>query len=217
MAANPSAKILFLCSPNNPDGGLINDDQLRRLLKLPLIVVLDEAYVDFAGPSRLSWALEHDNLVVIRTFSKLAGLAGLRLGYGILPQWLLPHILKIKQPYNVNAAAALAGVAALNDPEWLREVKWKIVAEREKLYAALQTIDYLRPFPSEANFILCRLLQGDAGQLKNDLARQGILVRHFRKPGLKNCIRISIGLPEQHQLLLAALKQWLPAGPGASP
>ena len=103
VAAAPRAKVLFVCSPNNPDGGVVDDATLRRLLALPLLVVLDEAYVDFAGlPSRMEWVAAHDNLAVLRTFSKLAGLAGLRVGYGAFPDWLLPHLWKIKQPYNLS-------------------------------------------------------------------------------------------------------------------
>jgi histidinol-phosphate aminotransferase len=211
VAAEPDAKILFLCSPNNPDGSLIDDETLARLLRLPLLVVLDEAYIDFAGqPSRMDWALRHENLAVIRTFSKQAGLAGLRLGYGIFPAWLLPQLWKIKQPYNVNVAAGLAGLAALEDQAWLAEVTEKLVSERERLLAALGTIPYLEPYPSQANFILCRLRQGDAAQLKTDLAQQGILVRYFNKPGLSNCIRISVGRPDQTERLLTALRGWQP-------
>ena len=210
VAENPRAKVLFVCSPNNPDGSLVSDTILRQLLELPLLVVLDEAYIDFAGESHLDWALSYDNLAIIRTFSKLAGLAGLRLGYGIFPEWLLPYMWKIKQPYNVNVAASLAGATALSEAKWLRDVTAKIVAERERLFQALQQISYLLPYRSHANFILCRLTRGDAGQLKEDLANQGILVRYFQKPGLDNCIRISVGRPEQSEKLCTALATWQP-------
>ena len=91
-------KIIFITSPNNPDGGTLDEASLRQLLQLPLIVVLDEAYIEFAGGSRADWVLAHENLIVLRTFSKWAGLAGLRVGYGIFPDWILSHLLKIKQP-----------------------------------------------------------------------------------------------------------------------
>ena len=103
-------KILFITSPNNPDGSVLSDACLQELLQLPLIVVLDEAYIEFAGGgSRVDWVLEYENLVVLRTFSKWAGLAGLRVGYGVFPEWIISHLLKIKQPYNVNVAGAAAG------------------------------------------------------------------------------------------------------------
>ncbi|MEZ4513393.1 MAG: histidinol-phosphate transaminase [Chloroflexota bacterium] len=209
VSAHPHAKILFLCSPNNPDGSVIAEADLRRLLALPLLVVLDEAYVDFAEQdgvsSRMNWVQEYDNLVVLRTFSKLAGLAGLRVGYGAFPRWLLPHLWKIKQPYNINVAAELAAVAALQDKEWLREKVGLLVAERERMIAALGNVSYLQPYPSHSNFVLCRVVDRSAQQLKRNLEQAGILVRYFNKPGLDNCIRISAGTPEQTDKLMKQL------------
>ncbi len=203
------AKVLILCSPNNPDGSTIDDDTLRRLLALPVLVLLDEAYVDFVGEvhSRLSWVMEYENLAVLRTFSKLAGLAGLRVGYGAFPEWLLPHMWKIKQPYNVNVAASLAALASLQDRDWLREKVALIVQERERMVAELAQFDWLRPFPSQSNFVLFRVLGRDARQLKLDLEQQGVLVRYFHKPGLDNCIRISAGRPSDTDRLVAALQE----------
>lgn len=120
VAAEPpgTVKLLFLTSPNNPTGNWLSDADLERLLALPLLVVLDEAYVEFADqPSRAAWVLQHENLVVLRTFSKAAGIAGLRLGYGICPEWLMATLWKFKQPYNVNVAAAVAGLASLRHIE----------------------------------------------------------------------------------------------------
>lgn len=232
VAQNPNAKVLFLCSPNNPDGSTISDADLRRLLKLPVLVVLDEAYVDFdlnhkereerknkknnfatsapsavENSSRIHWTLEYDNLAVLRTFSKLAGLAGLRVGYGAFPEWLLPHMWKIKQPYNINVAASLAALASLEDQQWLFEKVQLLISERERLFTELGTIGYLNPFPSRSNFILCRVVGRDAYQLKLDLELAGILVRYFKKPGLDNCIRVSAGRPEETDKLLATLQK----------
>lgn len=210
VAAEPRAKVLFVCSPNNPDGGLVDDDTLRRLLALPLIVVLDEAYIDFAEldgqKSRHEWVKRHDNLVVLRTFSKLAGLAGLRVGYGMFPDWLLPHLWKIKQPYNVNVAASLAAVAALEDVGWLREKVRLLVAERERIASELAAFGFLEPYPSWSNFVLFRVLGRSAKQLKLALESQGVFVRHFDKPGVANCIRVSAGRPSDTERLVAALR-----------
>jgi histidinol-phosphate aminotransferase len=201
-------KLLFLTSPNNPSGNWLPDADLRRLLQLPTMVILDEAYVEFADqPSRSSWVLEHDNLVILRTFSKAAGIAGLRLGYGILPDWLLPHLWKYKQPYNVNVAATVAGLASLRHVDEMTVVVDKLKAERRRLYEKLAAIPYLRPYPSHANFILCRVEGRDALRLKQDLERRGILVRHYRTRGLENCIRISVGRPDQTERLIAALAE----------
>ena len=237
-------KLLFLTSPNNPDGGLLGDDELRELLGLPLIVVLDEAYIEFASPatsiskkmsmqqrrmrvtqrdviaptnpserhannkkSRAQWVLEHENLIVLRTFSKWAGLAGLRVGYGIFPLWLVSELLKIKQPYNVNVAGAAAAIASLQDVAYLMENVGKIVEERERLFAALEEVDFLEPVPSHANFLLCRVLGRPAAELHELLARQGILVRYFETPRLREYVRISVGKPEETAALLFVLAQ----------
>ena len=213
QGASPTApKMLFLTSPHNPAGSLLPDADLLRLLELPLLVVLDEAYIEFAVvKSRAPWVLEHDNLVILRTFSKSAGIAGLRLGYGIFPAWLMPELWKFKQPYNLNVAATVAGLASLHNADAMHEVIEKIRAERDRLYNGLQAVPYLSPYPSNANFVLCRVEgfngagNGDAAALKQALEQRGILVRYYQKPGLENCIRISVGRPEQTDRLLAEL------------
>jgi histidinol-phosphate aminotransferase len=201
------AKLLFLASPNNPDGSILPDDDLRRLLALPLIVVLDEAYVEFHGVSRISWVLEHENLIVLRTFSKRAGLAGMRVGYGAFPLWLMPHLWKFKQPYNVTVASSVAAIAALEDGAYLKRVVQWLTDERERLFAALQQISFLKPYPSRSNFILCRVVGRDARELKLALEREGILVRHYTSSGLRDCIRISVGKPEQTDRVVEALRK----------
>ena len=202
-----AAKLLFLTSPNNPTGNWLSDDDLARLIDLPVMVVLDEAYVEFADhDSRAPWVLRHDNLVVLRTFSKAAGIAGLRLGYGICPTWLVALLWKFKQPYNVNVAAAVAGLASLRHREQITDVVVKLRRERERLLAELRTIPYLRPYPSQANFVLCDVVGREAKPLKITLEQRGILVRHNRKARLENCIRISVGRPEQTDRLLAELR-----------
>ncbi|MEI7845121.1 MAG: histidinol-phosphate transaminase [Chloroflexota bacterium] len=206
-------RLIFLTSPNNPDGSLIPPETLERLLALPVMLVLDEAYIEFAQPgslgkniSRICDVAQRDNLIVLRTFSKLAGLAGLRVGYGAFPSWLMPTLWKAKQPYNVNVAGSIAAIASLADSAYLTETVSTLVAERERLMQGLQSIAYLRPYPSSSNFILCQVIGRDAAQLKASLAEQhGIFIRYFNKPGLKDCIRISIGKPEQMDALLAAL------------
>ena len=201
-------KLIFLTSPNNPTGNLLSDEELQRILALPTMIVLDEAYVEFADvPSRAAWVLEHDNLVVLRTFSKAAGIAGLRLGYGICPTWLINELWKFKQPYNVNVAASVAGLASLRHVEQIYAVVEKLRAERDRLYAALQEIPFLHPYPSHSNFILCDVIGRDGKSVKVALERKGILVRHYKKARLENCIRISVGRPEQTDRLLVALKE----------
>jgi histidinol-phosphate aminotransferase len=204
-------KLLFVTSPNNPDGGWVTDADLERLLALPIVVVLDEAYVEFAGMvrSRIHWVPQRDNLIVLRTFSKLAGLAGLRVGYGAFPVALMPHLWKIKQPYNVSVAASTAAIAALGDLDWLLDKVARIVQERERFAAQLEEISYLDPYPSESNFILCRVLGREAEALKLALEQEGILIRHYRAPRLHDHVRFSVGTPEQMDTVVAALRQWM--------
>ncbi|MCG2787390.1 MAG: histidinol-phosphate transaminase [Anaerolineae bacterium] len=206
-----SPKLIFLTSPNNPDGSLIPQPVLQKLLALPALIVLDEAYIEFSGvTSQITNVPSTNNLIVLRTFSKLAGLAGLRVGYGAFPTWLMPTLWKAKQPYNVNVAASVAAVAALNDPDYLAWTVKTLVAERNRLAEALSTFDFLAVYPSHANFLLCRVAPKiDAAQIKADLAQKhGIFIRYFNKPGLTDCIRISVGKPEQTDALLRALGNW---------
>ncbi|HKZ71014.1 MAG TPA: aminotransferase class I/II-fold pyridoxal phosphate-dependent enzyme [Anaerolineales bacterium] len=205
---SPPPKILFIASPNNPDGSLISDADLRRLLALPLVIVLDEAYIEFSGTlGHARWVLEHDNLIVLRTFSKRGGLAGLRVGYGIFPSALMPHLWKIKQPYNVSVAASAAAIASLEDADYMADVVKKLVAERNRMAEALSELPFIKVYPSHSNFVLCRVIGRDAKELKLKLEQQGILVRYFNKPGLADCIRISAGKPEQTDALLSALRR----------
>lgn len=207
MLNRAQPKILFLTSPNNPSGNWLPDEELEELLKLPLLVVLDEAYVEFADHAgRADWVLTHENLVVLRTFSKAAGIAGLRLGYAICPQWLMAALWKFKQPYNVNVAAAVAGIASLRHVDEIMAVVDKIKAERTRLFGALREVPYLEPFPSQSNFILCNVVDRTAVALKQALEQQGILVRYYNKAGLDNCIRISVGRPAQTDRLLSVLR-----------
>jgi len=205
--------LLFVTSPNNPDGSLVPRAVMDELLSLPTLVVLDEAYIEFAGKnlganlSRIRDVPERENLVVLRTFSKWAGLAGLRIGYGAFPKWLMPTLWKSKQPYNVNVAASVAAQVSLKHVDELEKILGLLKTERERLYEELRDIPYLRPHPTRSNFILCQVIDKDASQLKKDLAEKfGIFIRYFNKPGLKDCIRISVGRPQDTDVLINALR-----------
>ncbi len=205
-----SPKLIFLASPNNPDGSLLPPPVLQKLLALPALIVLDEAYIEFSGADSMCTCVpDYDNLITLRTFSKLAGLAGLRVGYGAFPSWLMPTLWKAKQPYNVNVAASTAAIASLEDPDYLAWTVKTLIAERERLFEGLSRLPWLSPYPSAANFILCRVSpEVNAAQLKADLAQKhGIFIRYFNKPGLTDCIRISVGKPEQTDKLLGALRE----------
>ena len=179
------AKIVFLPSPNNPTGNALSRAAVERLLELPVLLVVDEAYAEFAGDSVADLVGQYPNLVVLRTFSKWAGLAGLRVGYGLLDEGLAEQLWKIKPPYNVNVAASVAAIASLEDVAYLMENVQRIVAERERVFAALREMPGLFPYPSRANFILMRVSGVDAAGLKRELERQGILLRHYSTPELR--------------------------------
>jgi histidinol-phosphate aminotransferase len=207
-------KVLFITTPNNPDGSLPNPAELEALLALPVLVVIDEAYIEFASQggrlgerlSRIRQVAERENLVVLRTFSKWAGLAGLRVGYGAFPKWLVPVLWSAKQPYNVNVAASQAAIASIDDLDILAENVQRLLQERQRLFAGLQSIPFLQPFPSQANFILCKVAGRPALELKQGLMKQGVLVRYYNTPLLSDFIRISVGRPYETDAVLAALR-----------
>ncbi|KAG1657485.1 hypothetical protein FOA52_001400 [Chlamydomonas sp. UWO 241] len=205
--AEHKPKMIFLTSPNNPDGSMMPDEEILELLNLPVLVVLDEAYIEFSSvPSKLKWVDTYPNLVVLRTFSKSAALAGLRVGYGSFPLDMIEFLWRAKQPYNVSAASEIAACAALTNPVYLQTVRDALVSERDRLFSLLQAVPYLEPFPSHANFVLCQVSgDRDAKALKDALANAGIMVRHYAKKGLSNYIRISVGKPEHTDALMKML------------
>jgi histidinol-phosphate aminotransferase len=206
-------KLFFITSPNNPDGSVLEQAIIDELLELPSLIVLDEAYIEFAGEnlgatiSRIREVSKRENLVVLRTFSKWAGLAGLRVGYGAFPKWLMPTLWKSKQPYNVNVAASVAAQVSLEYCDDLKHVVETLKKERSRLFATLQQVPYLKPYPTQSNFILCQVIGRDAAELKTKLAQEsGVFIRYFNKPGLRDHIRISVGRPKDTDVLLKALR-----------
>jgi histidinol-phosphate aminotransferase len=203
------AKAMFLASPNNPTGNSLSHAEVEAVLALPLLVVVDEAYIEFAGTehSLSEQVARRENLVVLRTFSKWAGLAGLRAGYGIMPPLLASVLMTIKQPYNLNVAAGVAMRAALEERAVLMQRVCAITETCGRLARELAGISWLEPYPSDANFVLCRLDGVDAREVKERLAARGIFVRHFDTPLLRNHLRISAGLEEHVAPLVAALRE----------
>jgi histidinol-phosphate aminotransferase len=208
-AAARDAKLIFLASPNNPTGNRMSEDELLRILATGVLTVIDEAYIEFAGNERSFVRLvhAHENLVVLRTFSKWAGLAGLRAGYGVMAPELASVLMTIKQPYNLNVAAGVAMVASLEDRALLLERCSCITKTRERMSAALAEIEWITTYPSDANFILCRLDGVDAMEVKDRLANRGIFVRYFDTPMLRNHLRVSVGLDEHVDVLVDALRE----------
>jgi histidinol-phosphate aminotransferase len=209
IVATHRPKMLFLANPNNPDGGMISEEDFSRLIKLPLLLVLDEAYINFGGESRskIAAVLQYRNLIVLRSFSKWAGLAGMRIGYGVFPADLVPVLMKAKQPYNVSVAAEQAAVTTMKNLDRLKENRERIMEARQHLMDELRMIPWLEPYPSEANFILCRVKEVPAAEVKMLLRSEGILIRYFEKPGLSDHIRISVGRIDQIDSVISALKE----------
>jgi histidinol-phosphate aminotransferase len=205
-------RLLFLTNPNNPDGSMISRSDLETILNMPVLVILDEAYIEFADgttlgreKSLISQVPHRENLIVLRTFSKWAGLAGLRVGYGAFPAWMMSALWKAKQPYNVNVAANAAALASLEDLPHLTRVVAQLRGERVRLQRELAAVPYLQPYPSQSNFVLSRVSGRSAAQVKADLAAQGVFIRYFAKPGLEDHIRVSAGRPEDTTAVLHAL------------
>src|SRR5574341_2257079 len=201
------AKLAFVASPNNPTGNSLSRSELERLLAPGAVIAVDEAYSEFAGESFADMVAGHDNLIVLRTFSKWAGLAGMRAGYAIVPEALAELIWRVKIPYNLTVAAEQAILASLADVTLLMRNVDLIKAERQRLHDKLAAQRWLRPFPSSANFILCEVKGIAAKDVRSQLRQRGILVRYFDTPGLMNCIRISVGRPQDTYRLIEALNE----------
>ena len=197
-------KAVLLCSPNNPPGNMLEREVLDYFLAQDLLVVVDEAYYEFAGTTYADLIDNHDNLIVLRTFSKCFGLAGMRVGYGIMGPVLQEAIMRIKPPYSVNMAAEVALRVCVGKKELFAAQVRKMIATRDKTYASLAARSDLEVYPSNSNFILFRLKTGDAKSIRDALERQGILVRYFNTPLLSNHLRVSVGTEPQMERFLTA-------------
>ncbi len=185
---------------------------IEALLETGRIVVVDEAYIEFAGDealaeSPITLVPERENLVVLRTFSKWAGLAGMRLGYGAFPLWLVPHVRKLQLPFEVNLAAHIAAHETLADLPFLKERIRQIVAERERLTRTLSSFGFLRAYPSRGNFVLLELTDPRLSlpEFRARMEAAGIIIRYFRTPDLARHARITVGTPEHTDAIAAVL------------
>ena len=206
LLAAQNAKLIVLASPNNPSGNGTPLADIERLLDADCLVVVDEAYAEFAGRSTLPLVDQHPNLVVLRTMSKWAGLAGLRAGYGVMNAELADVLMRGKPPYNVSQAAEAALLASLEDAALLDERAQLIVQERELMAGLLAETQGVDLLPSEANFILCRLPEGRGKAVYNALADRGVSVRYYARGKLADYLRVSVGTPEQTGRFIEALR-----------
>lgn len=206
-AITGKTKLIFLANPNNPTGTPTPREDILELLDTGVPLLADEAYVEFSGDTVTRLVPEYDNLIVLRTFSKWAGLASFRIGYGLFPPPIADYILNIKMPYNVSAASQIAVRESLNDRDFLMERVKKIIAEKERLFEELKKIEWLKPFPSAANFIFCRVLNGTAKRIYEGLMDRSIIIRYAENHLLKDCVRISAGKPEHTDILIKAIRE----------
>jgi histidinol-phosphate aminotransferase len=198
--------LVFIAYPNNPTGVLYPEQQIVEVIRAcPGLVVVDEAYHVFAGRTFMQRLPEFPNLLVLRTVSKL-GLAGIRLGYlAGRPEWIA-ELNKVRQVYNVNVLTHAAALFVLERLEVLEEQAARIRKDRDELKKELMKLSGIEVFPSAANFFLVRV--PDAARTYEALRRQGVLVRNLH-PGLKNCLRITVGTPDENRILLTALREAL--------
>ena len=207
-AADERTKLLFLCSPNNPSGNAFEADQLLDLIqRFPGIVVLDEAYADFSTKGSLRAAvLEYPNLVVLQTFSKAYGMAGLRLGMAFADAYVIDLMNRVKYPYNISQATQELAFKALESSR--DEEVAEIIAQRERLTSALPSFPFVKKvWPSDANFILVQT--DDADALYAHLLKDGVIVRNrSRVPLCSGCLRITVGTPAENDRLLKSLQSY---------
>jgi histidinol-phosphate aminotransferase len=207
---NSNTKMIFLCSPNNPSGNLIREEEVRMILdRTDAIVFIDEAYVDFAEAVLSDLVKEHENLIVGRTFSKAFGLAGMRLGYAIVPDWLSREYMKVMTPFSVDVLSIAGGIAALGDAKYIRKSIETVKNGRAQLTKGLEFL--CKVYPSEANFILIDVAPRAAADVCEKLQRMGIIVRDctsFRGAG-ESHIRISVGTQEQNHKVIEAMEMIL--------
>jgi histidinol-phosphate aminotransferase len=204
-------KVSIICTPNNPTGNSLDPITIERIVaNAPCIVAIDEAYAEFAGTSYIPFLDRYPNVVVFRTMSKFAGLAGMRVGYGMFTPDFMPYVKQVAPPFhNIAVASATAAIAALDDLEYLRGMVNRIVADREALFANLREIPGVQPIPSATNFLLIRLAVEDATPVVAGLAQRGILVRNFANPalGIQDCLRVTIGTQEENEIFLDNLEE----------
>ncbi len=204
-----NTKIIFLCSPNNPTGNLLSKNDIIRLAEeYNSIIAVDEAYIDFAEEgSVVNEIKNYNNIVVLRTFSKAWGLAGIRLGYCAASPQIIHHLFKVKAPYNINSLTRFALESAVKNIHLKKEYIAGILYERERIKNQLESLmGIIKVYPSEANFLLFKCLR--AKDVQKKLASEGIIIRdRSSQPKLEDCLRLSIGSEEENDIFWDAIRK----------
>ena len=203
------AKLVFIVNPNAPTGVLHPAGALRDFLaRSNSMVVLDEAYADFAGESAIDLLPEFPNLIVVRTFSKSYALAGMRLGLGFARREIIAQMMKVKDSYNLDRLAIAAGCAALQDQAWLHETTARIIRTRSDVLEALTAMGLHVP-PSRSNFVFPRIPDGRAAEIHQALEARHILVRYFTAPLVADSLRVTVGTDDDMAIFVEALSALL--------
>lgn len=208
-AKEAKAKTIFLACPNNPTGNRFSDASVRKILdKATAAVVIDEAYFDFSRKTYLPELKKFPNMIILRTLSKI-GFAGLRVGVLAASPMVIEELNKIRLPYNINTLSQAAAVAALKHKNIIERQISLLISERENLYNVLSQMKGITAYPSETNFILFKT-STDATRIYTKLKQAGILIKNLNRPGpLKNCLRVTVGKPEENSEFIAGLSKVL--------
>jgi histidinol-phosphate aminotransferase len=202
---NDEPQLMFLCYPNNPTGNYFDEEKVLDLINnFNGIVAVDEAYFEFGGKTFSDRLSKYPHVVVIRTFSKIFSLAGLRVGYAVGHEDIIKQLYKVKLPYNVSLFSQIAAVEILKDRAWLQNMQSKFIETREQLKKGLEKINGLKVYPSSTNFFLCEL-EKSRDIVYEELLKRGILTRRLGDDVLKNTLRFCIGNPAQNEVLLSCL------------
>jgi histidinol-phosphate aminotransferase len=210
-AKKGNVKVIFLACPNNPTGNRFTDKAIGQILDhADAAVVIDEAYYSFSGKSYLPLLKKYPNMIILRTLSKI-GFAGLRVGVLTASSEIVNELNKIRLPYNINSLSQAVAKTALSHKNVINRQISLLISEREKLYNALSRMRGVTAYPSETNFIMIRTA-ADATAVHGKLKKAGILIKNLNKPGpLKNCLRVTIGTPEENKVFLRTLEKVLTA------
>ena len=205
--AGTKAALTIVCNPNAPSGSFVSVEELSSLAdELAGILLIDEAYVDFAEKNCTGLVKEFDNVIVLRSMSKGYSLAGIRFGYAMAQPELVAGLMKVKDSYNVDAVAVEVAAAAIKDQAYFRENVEKVKTERSRLTEQLRSLGFEAP-QSHSNFVLAKCRNAAAADVYEQLVKRGIYVRYFPYPRIEDKLRITVGTAEQNDKLLAALKQ----------
>lgn len=205
-ANDKKAKIIFLCTPNNPTGNIIKKEKILQVInETNAIVVVDEAYVEFSGESVINEVLNHDRLIVLRTLSKAFGAAGIRTGYLVAGDKVVDRLNSVKPPYNINSISQLIATEFLKNREEILKRIDIIKSDRDNLISKMKQIESIKVYDSHANFIIFKV--NDNKKVFDGLLERGVMVRNFSGGKLENHLRVSVGNTEENEAFINALKE----------